>query len=69
MVIELDAPVDIDNRSELERVLAIRRLGCLALDLSIRAFEIKHASQQELADLTEKVSKMTRILDELAERD
>ena len=69
MVIELDEPVDTQNRSELERVLAIRRLGCLALDVSILAFEIKHASQQELAKLTEKVSKMTRLLDGLAERD
>ena len=69
MVIELDEPVDIENKSELERVLAIRRLGCLALDVSIRAFEIKHASQQELAELTDKVSKMTRLLDGLAERD
>jgi hypothetical protein len=67
MVIELDAPVDVDNKSELEKVLAIRRLGCLALDVSIRAFEIKHASLQELADLTEKVARMARLLDELAE--
>ena len=69
MVIELDAPVDIDKRSELEKVLAVRRLGCLALDVSIRAFEIKHASQQELADLTEKVTRMARLMDELVERD
>ena len=69
MVIELDEPVDIENRSELERVLAVRRLGCLALDVSIFAFEIKHASQQELAELTEKVSKMTRLLHGLVERD
>ncbi|HVN82224.1 MAG TPA: hypothetical protein VMW38_24785 [Terriglobia bacterium] len=69
MVIELDEPVDIENKSELERVLAIRRLGCLALDVSILAFEIKHASQQELAELTEKVSKMTRLLHGLVERD
>jgi hypothetical protein len=69
MVIELDAPVELDNKSELEKFLAVRRLGCLALDLSIRAFEIKHASQQELADLTEKVTRMARLLDELVERD
>ena len=69
MVIELDEPVDVENRSELERVLAIRRLGCLALDVSILAFEIKHASQQELAELTDKVSKMTRLLHGLVERD
>ena len=69
MVIELEAPVDVDNKSQLEKVLAIRRLGCLALDVSIRAFEIKHASPQELTELTEKVTRMARLLDELAERD
>jgi hypothetical protein len=68
MVIELEAPVDVDNRSEMGRVLKVRKLGCLALDVSIRAFEIKHPSQRELSDLTEKVTKMSHLLDELAER-
>ena len=69
MVIDLEVPVDVDKRNELEKLLKIRRLGCLALDVSIRAFEIKQPSQQELFDLTEKITKMSRLLDELAERD
>ena len=69
MAIDLEAPVEVDKENELVRVLKIRKLGCLALDVSIRAFEIRHASQLELSDLAEKVARMSDLLHELTDSD
>jgi hypothetical protein len=65
MLSELAEEKEVRYREIGEKILKLRRLGILALDTSIAAFEARGVSQSEIVVLTEKVAQMSELLQEL----
>lgn len=62
---EPDEKVDIRDREIGQKILKLRQLGVLALDTSISAFSAKDVSRLEVVDLTQKVMRMSELLEQI----
>ena len=61
----LDEDVEIRDREIGQKILKLRQLGVLALDTSILAFSAKEVSRLEVSGLTEKVMRMSELLEQI----
>ena len=57
--------VGIRDREVGQKILMLKQLGVLALDTSISAFSVKDMSHLEVTDLTEKVTRMSELLEQI----
>ncbi len=65
MLPELEEEKEVRDREIGEKILKLRRVGVLALDTSIAAFEARGVSHCEIITLAEKVAQMAELLQEL----
>ena len=61
----LDEEVGIRDREIGQKILKLKKLGVLALDTSITAFSVREVSQEKVTDLTEKVMRMSELLEQI----
>ena len=61
----LDEDVEIRDREIGQKILKLRQLGVLALDTSILAFSAREVSRLEVSGLTEKVMRMSELLEQI----
>ena len=61
----LDEEVGTRDREIGQKILKLKQLGVLALDTSITAFSVRDVSALEVTDLTEKVTRMSELLEQI----
>ena len=62
---QLAEEVGSRDREIGQKIMKLKQLGVLALDTSISAFSIRDVSQLEFADLAEKVTRMSELLEQI----